>query len=240
MSDPLLAGPVQTIEQVLDRLDELQSHLETSTAHGKKDGVASFNYLYRTITADVLEGTKSRGFADAEFIGNLDVAFANRYLDALRDDAQHGTNTPSVWQALIDARDDQHIGQMRFAMAGVNAHINFDLAFALLTTCETMGVELDVGRHHDAYQQVNDIFAKNMEKLRRYYESWWQRAVDRVVRTVANWGSDMAVVLTRDVAWNNAIWMWPQRDQPAEIEEHTRQMDYVATLLSHGILFPVL
>jgi hypothetical protein len=240
MTDPLLDGSVATIDEVLARLDALQAHLVATRPRGAKDGVASFNYLYRTITADVLAGTKSQGFADAEFIRNLDVAFANRYLDALRRDATVPGSAPAVWQALIDARDEDHIGQMRFAMAGVNAHINFDLAFALLTTCETMQVELDVGRHHDAYQQVNDIFAENMEKLRRYYESWWQRAVDRVVRHVANWGGDLAVVLTRDVAWNNALWMWPKRTDQQEITEHTAQMDYLATLLTHGILFPVL
>ena len=46
------------------------------------------------------------------------------------------------------------------AAAGVNAHINFDLPFALVTTFDHLGSDpVDDGEQHHDYLQINNIFA---------------------------------------------------------------------------------
>ena len=182
MTDPLLDGSVATIDEVLARLDALQAHLVATRPRGAKDGVASFNYLYRTITADVLDGDevaglRRRGVHPQPRCPRSPTATSTRSAGTppcpapRRRSGRRSIDAPRRGPHRADALRDgrrERAHQLRPRRS-------------LLTTCETMQVELDVGRHHDAYQQVNDIFAENMEQLRRYYESWWQRAVDRVV-----------------------------------------------------------
>jgi hypothetical protein len=233
--DPLLEPNVTTIDDVLERLEDIQTHIEGE--HGERDGVARFNFLYHLITQQVRDGANQARFADNDFMRALDVAFANRYFDALRADARNPGSAPKVWQALIDERANQHVFAMQFAVAGVNAHINFDLAFALVNACTTMHVELGAGRQHDTYQEINDVFAEQMEPLRKHYENPLVRFFDRsILSRIANLGGDLAVIVTRDAAWMNGTWMWPRRGDADEIREHSDEMDDAATSLSDVIL----
>jgi len=237
---PLAAPPVDTIEQVLERLHDIQEFTRRHEPLRRKDGVACFNYLYRIITQQVSDDANGTGFEDPTFIRELDVAFANRYLDALRADHETPGSGPKVWQALIDARSNHHVGPLRFAISGVNAHINFDLAFALLGACRKLGQPLEHKQHHAAYQKINGIFHHHMRRLRQHFEDDLERTVDDLVLSrFATVCGDAAVVVTRDVAWMNAVWMWPRRRALPVIDRHEREMDYLAALVNHAILFPV-
>jgi hypothetical protein len=53
---------------------------------------------------------------------------------------------PRCWAVLFDHRDEQTVKHPNFA-AGVNAHVNFDLTFALLETWKSYPPTED--RRHD-------------------------------------------------------------------------------------------
>jgi len=59
------------------------------------------------------------------------VAFAGLYLDALLAD-QRGERPPGPWAVAFAAADTAALPPLRHTLLGMNAHINYDLAQALL------------------------------------------------------------------------------------------------------------
>src|SRR5437868_14112818 len=107
-------------------------------AFAPDDGVRYFHALYREVTREVARRYAAGGFEDTAFLAALDVAFAGLYFDAL-----HAPDAaPRAWRALFDRRAAQ-LEPLRFALAGMNAHINRDLAVALDATCTRLGGTLD-------------------------------------------------------------------------------------------------
>jgi hypothetical protein len=93
----------------------------------------------------------------------LDVVFAGLYLDALTGYLEGSKTVPSSWRVLLDARHQQGIDRIQFALAGMNAHINRDLALALLKTNAQCRVDPAPGSLQRAdYDAVNDLLRSIM------------------------------------------------------------------------------
>src|SRR5205807_2623930 len=101
-------GPVDTVAEVIKRLEEIQTYAEFHEVRGQHDGVACFTYLYHRITTRVLEGIHSGRFDDGEFVNLLDVVFANRYLTALRASVLSPADVPDAWEVLFQRRAQPH------------------------------------------------------------------------------------------------------------------------------------
>jgi hypothetical protein len=237
---PLEAPPVTTIDEVIDRQRALQRHLLRTAPRRGRDGLACFNYLYRIITEDVRDKAR-RGdfFEDVEFLIELDVAFANRYFDALRA-AERGAPVPVAWRALLLARNRRRVAAVRFAVAGVNAHVNYDLPFALITTVERLGRPLDYGSHRADYERINKIFATHMCGLRQHFQTQVERRLDDLFwGRLANLAGERAVDWARDVAWVNAERIWAHRGEAAYVRARDRRLDSIAGWLGRTLLLPV-
>jgi len=101
----------------------------------RDDGVVFFLRLYRAVTEAVDEAVRPGGeYADPRFCGWLDVVFANSFFRALREATQRRPGVPKAWEPLIEARSRPGVVPIQFALAGMNAHINRDLPFALVET----------------------------------------------------------------------------------------------------------
>lgn len=230
----------RTVPEVLDTLRSLQVSADATPPLYANDGVASFNYLYTIITNDVLDKLDQRDyFEDNEWLAALDVVFASRYLRALWCYQTHNGETPSSWSLLFDRRSNRRISPIQFAVAGVNAHVNYDLAFAVVATCQTLEVDLDSGAHHRDYQKINAIFAEHMRRLREHFEDRVEREVDTLVAGLADRIDQLIVVGARDVAWSRACQLWPLRGDPAAIRQAEHCEDALVTLAAHGLLAPL-
>jgi hypothetical protein len=65
---------------------------------------------------------------------------------------------PSAWSALFEVRYIAGIDRIQFALAGMNAHINHDLALALLAADAELNVIPAAGSAESAdYQSVNGL-----------------------------------------------------------------------------------
>ena len=241
MADPrecpaLRAGPVTSVVEVVGRLTEIR---DCTARAAPACGIAEFSDLYLTITEGIRERIE-RGdfFADNEYLARLDVSFANRYFDALRAWAG-GRHTPRSWQVLFEAPDDGDLMAIQLAGAGVNAHINFDLAVATVDTGREMGdAELDTGTRREDYARVNDVFAERMDALlRNVFEAQAVEGQGTETRLSAL-GRLMTRIVTaaRQFAWEDAteLWSLPRRSAAWEIKE--QQMDAVAYLVGRSLL----
>jgi hypothetical protein len=239
-TSPYAGPPVESIDEVIDRLEQIQAYAEAHEARGQHDGVACFSYLYHRITKRVLEGIDSGRFDDCEFVNLLDVVFANRYLAALRASVLSPDDVPDAWAVLFQRRSHRHVTGLQFAAAGVNAHVNFDLAVAVADTCTRLGAAPDRGAKHQSYLEINAIFAEEMQCLREHFESTWERLIDRIVLgRVVNKIDDWIVIATRDVAWENAELLWNIRQRGDDETGFVAGMDAVAGEAGWLVLRPV-
>jgi hypothetical protein len=108
-------------------------------------------------------------------------------------------------------RSDPGISPLAFAVAGVSAHVNFDLAFAVLETA--LQRDRLTGADHGDYQQLNKIFFREMRKLRRHFEDGTERWFERTfgLTTLENVLGDIIVVISRYLAWLKAVRLWDGR-----------------------------
>jgi hypothetical protein len=230
--------PPTDVHGVVDRLKAVQAIAEANPPRDKTDGLACFNYLYTLITSDVLEQIQAGNFfQDNVYLNALDVEFAKRYFRAVCAYEQVAASAPRSWGVLLDQRGAADISELQFAVAGVNAHVNFDLGFAVVAACQALGRDLGAGTQRADYQKVNDIFAANMHDLRHHFETWLERDLDQsVCDQVNNWVDDMIVVGSRDAAWEAAEHAWALRDDPAKFEKMVGVVDHLVSLTGQCVL----
>lgn len=242
----LTAGPVATVAEVIERLTGIRE-ATTPAGPGPRNGMYWFSRLYLVITENVQDKIDSGSFfADNEYLTALDVAFANRYLDAVRARTR-GEQAPEVWRLLFDVPADGEILPIQLAMAGVNAHVNLDLAFAVVNACRTLGREaIDQGAQKADYDKVNTIFAEEMNRLLRELargystqpggsgvspDSKEMRGLSLLDRLATE-----IVVTARGAAWENAGYLWTLDPGSGPWQDHEKVIDVAATALSRALL----
>ncbi len=239
MSSVYLRPPVASVEEAIARMDAIDRHIDQHEPRRSRDGVACFNHLYGVITRRVLQGIRSHFFADTEFLTVLDIAFANRYLDALRAHVRQPGAVPRSWKVLIERRSDDRVESIQFSVAGVNAHINLDLAVALRQTFDALGRRPSTGSQRPDYQKVNQIFAEEMESLRQHFQDELQRRLDEIASPTLNLLGNWSVEAARDAAWalGEQLWLFGQvniDDRPV-----VAHVDRVTGLAGHFLLTPL-
>ena len=230
------------VQGVIDQLRSIQPETWNNLPPADADGVASFDYLYTQITAGILARLQSGGFSDPLFLSELDVQFARRYLDALAGYQQDPASCPRSWHVLFDRRSDPRITRMQFAIAGVNAHVNYDLAFALVATWKQTGPPESTGPQHDDYETVNKVFYDEMANLRHYFEDpLLQRLDETAVERLSNHFDDMMVVIFRNAAWHTGEHLWRLNHKPSkeEFKLKAESMDIMTALAGQALLAPV-
>jgi hypothetical protein len=233
-----LAPEPHSIAGVVKQLDEIQSVLDRVPDLYHENPIADFNNLYLAITRRILERDRSGGFNDPAFLNRLDVEFAIRYLDALRLFGSGVTSVPAAWIVLFGRYNDASLRSLPCAVAGVNAHINFDLAFALVATWEKLGHAADGGPQHRDYLVVNEVFAEQIPPLRRRFLTGWQRCVDRINGDFDDWYQNMVVECTRARAWDRAQHLWRVRHDRVAFNTARSEMDVEAANIGRVLLSP--
>jgi uncharacterized protein DUF5995 len=239
MSDLLRTHP-DDVPAVVDQLKELQEILCHVPPLLGENPLCDFNKLYLTITESVLERLYDGKFADPAFLSRLDVEFAARYFDALRAWSDGSPHCPQVWGGLFHRIGGPDCRPLPSACAGVNAHINFDLPFALVTTFDHLGSDPvdDSDQHHD-YLQINEIFAEAIPGLRRGYLEKWQLLIDTMNGDLDDWWQGEIVHYTRNVAWRNAQKLWAIRHDMNATDKERAHLDRVAADLGKLLLSPL-
>jgi Family of unknown function (DUF5995) len=119
-----------TIDDVLRNIDQVIDWAKES-----KNAIGYFAVLYRRVTLGIRDAINDGTFVDGPRIERLDVAFAKRYFNALNayfyPDEFQGLTLP--WNVAFVGDQDRQAIIVQHMLAGLNAHIRFDLGLALLT-----------------------------------------------------------------------------------------------------------
>lgn len=241
LASVLAATPVSQVREAVDVMQEMGDVL------GTKDGLRHFNTLYLDVTSRILErldeATTAPYFGDEPFLHELDVQFANRYFRAVSNWlAARPQAVPGAWRVYFECRYTPGITEVQFAAAGVNAHINYDLAFALAATWETFQRRKGDTQRAD-YDKVNDVFEELYWTFRRRFTpDAFDIADHGLIRGVLDGTSAFFVKSTRQMAWDTAKVLakvdWNPFFGPLQRRARLTKMSIVSEELGAMILSP--
>ncbi len=159
-------------------IDDVIAVLDDVVAWARQEAhpIGYFAVLYRDVTARVRQGILEDFFDDGERMAVLDVAFANRYLDALAVHVAGGTPT-RAWRVAFDAADAGSAIVLQHLLVGISAHINLDLGVVVAATAGRDGLP----RMRRDFDLINAILASMTARSQAALASIspWLGALDR-------------------------------------------------------------
>ncbi|MHA7133601.1 DUF5995 family protein [Oerskovia turbata] len=198
------AGPIERV--VADMVAERKKLTRT-------DGLGVFIDVYRQVTELVAQRVMDTTFDDPRFVERLDVVFAGIFLDVPRD-LVAGRPVSKAWAPLVERRSTRGILPIQFALAGMNAHINHDLALAVVRTCAQARREPTSGRVRDDFERVNAVLAEVVRPVRQSFLDAEVVRVGGALSPVADLVSNFSIDAARDAAWASAMVLWKLRGVP--------------------------
>jgi len=180
-------------------MQRVDSHLSSG------DGLKWFNLLYMQVTQKVQGSPPPGGWEDPAWLTRLDVIFARFYFEAILNWLTNSANVPTAWKALFEARFYPGIERIQFALAGMNAHINHDLALALLQTDADLNlIPGKISPEHDDFEHVNEVLEAALPQALEFLATGilgeLSQDTGKIGKLLAIWNVRDA----RDLAWDFA------------------------------------
>jgi hypothetical protein len=202
----IVSGPAATsVDDVLAKMQQIDRMLPDN------DGLKWFNRLYMMVTSEV-DLRPATTWKDAVWLDKLDVIFAGLYFKAVASFVSQSADAPNAWDALMEARFRSGIDRIQFALAGMNAHINHDLALALIETNRQSNINPNhlspQYTDYDAVNQLlNDVMPNALNVLATGILGQLAQDTGKIGRLLAFWN----IVKARNLAW--------------EFSDHLRQVN---------------
>lgn len=176
------------------------------------DRRAVFAECYLVMTRKVEESIREGRFHDGVWVGRLLDRFASYYFDAV--DSYGGLETgrvcPQVWREALDACSDPLCHPLQALMLGINAHINHDLALALVDVLDdwpTLDEETRARRRAD-HELVNTIIDDTTDQVQREVVGKWSPAaegIDLLLGPLDEWAFGQLAESWRARVWADAM-----------------------------------
>ena len=206
---------------------------------GADDGVHAFNTVYLEVTEHIAALLQQGGhFRDDAAMTALDVRFAGLWLSAY-DAAAADRAIPTAWAPLFSSRHQGGVLPIQFALAGMNSHIEHDLALAVVDTCEARGTNPDDRTVLADYLTINQVLASQEAAIRRSFLDDVGRAADDRLTPVAHLVSSWSIEKARDVALLNARTIWELRHTRALQSAYLKALAHTVGMGSRLLLTPV-
>lgn len=182
-----------TIDGVLAALDR-----QISVARESRSPLGYFPALYRKVTRRIQVGIEQGEFEDNARMDRMDVAFANRYLDACALREAGGAPT-DAWKLSFKAANTWPPIVLQHLLLGMNAHINLDLGIA--------AVEIAPGQALPGFQKdfdhINTILASLLDGVKADLEAIWPMlgTLDHAIGTTEDVVANFSMAEARCQAW---------------------------------------
>ena len=208
-----------TIDGVIEELDAL-----VSRSRDRASRLGYFAALYRKVTVAVEQAIREGEFDDGERMEQLDVRFANRYLDAVAA-REEGRAPTTAWQVPFEAAPRYWPIVVQHLLLGMNAHINLDLGIAAARTAPGAALP-ELLRDFD---RINGILASLVGGVKAELTRIWPLLglLDRLAGTAEDRIIDFSMERARDSAWRFAEKLAPLPEE-AQAPEIARMDELVA------------
>lgn len=197
---------MQDDRPAVDRMAELLAQWEQAG-----DRRAIFLGCYTMMTRNMLAALDMSRFHDPRWVRALLEHFAAYYFDALAACEAGDPAAPVVWRRTFAAAGRPKTRALQNLLLGVNAHVNYDLTFAVadLLAGEWAGLsEPERKLCYEDFCQVNRIIAETVDEvqdevLERYAPA--MDLVDKLLGPLDEWIAARMIARWRDEVWQNAV-----------------------------------
>ena len=176
--------PAKTVDDVVRNLDQI-----IEWAIREDSTIGYFAVLYKRSTVAVRDALNEGEFKDRQLMEHFDVVFAQRYFDALNayfhPDEYDGLTLP--WEVVFVGQELGHSTMLQHMVAGLNAHIQFDLG---VVTAQIVPTTLQVFQQD--FNLINELVAGQVRGM--------LTIVDRLSPTI-RWIRWLIPVRGRLIAW---------------------------------------
>jgi hypothetical protein len=185
------------------------AHLQTLEAHyrAQLDARAVFAGAYLVITSAMHDALRERRFLDNPWVEAYLTTFANLYLQATaqyeNDLVQGSGEAPPAWSLAFQTCQVKNISPLAHLLLGVNAHINRDLALALVHA----GIHTHRNERYEDHVRVNEVLNAAVNDLQAKVTEQ-SPALAHLDALFGNWDERIScrvVSWARETAWKNAV-----------------------------------
>lgn len=196
-----LTRPFESLEGTRNALQRTE---ELFRAAGDRRSV--FLTIYVEMTTAVIRGIETGAFRDPAWSSAYLIEFANWYRKALLAFQQGNVETvPRPWRLAFSASASGHTLVVQDLLLGVNAHINYDLAYTL----NEIGIDPKRARKLRDHNHINRILASLVNTAQSIIFEMYATAgladADLSLGQFDEWFTLFSLAETRDLAWRNAV-----------------------------------
>lgn len=183
----------QTIQDVIDHLEQIVKDCEENEW---REGY--FAALYLRVTREVQRKIADNYFDDNPRMEQLDVIFANRYLEAY-DRYRHHQSCLGSWQLAFTSCNQWRPIVLQHLLLGMNAHIGLDLGIAAATICPGNAIE----SLHADFNKINAILASLVNTVQDELSKIWRplKIIDWLAGKLDEEMAIFSMDIARDAAW---------------------------------------
>jgi Family of unknown function (DUF5995) len=220
-------------EDVMQRMQAIIDAWETNS-----DRRAIFLECYALMTGNMLAAISQAEFEDNAWVSALLNHFADYYFKALQAYDATPENAPIVWRYAFDAARRPNIHVLRNLVLGVNAHINFDLVFALSDVLQSEWAGLTPEQRQSRYRdhcKVNKIITDTIDSVQDQIVDRYDvmmEVVDKILGPLDEWMTGWMIRDWREQVWAHATQLVEALDEAERqtlieaVEKHSLQRAY--------------
>ena len=210
-------------------IQQMQIQVQAWKADG--DDRAIFLECYMMMTENMLTTVAEGGFEDGPWVADLTHGFAAYYFNALKHYEDH--DSPPVWTFAFDVADSKQAHVLQNLLLGVNAHICYDLIFALVDCVQdewdTLNDDEREARRRDFYY-VNDVIGATLDAVQDQVveaNNRLMQIVDDVFGRLDEWMIHSLICRWRDQVWQQAMayLLASPEERPALKQTYTQQAE---------------
>lgn len=184
------------------------------------DGRAVFLDCYRRMTDAVVARCDDGRFGDGDWVLGLLERFADYYFDSI-DGGPNAVRVPEPWVLAHAAAVGNDASTLQLLLAGVNAHINYDLVLTLVDVLDDEWASADhvlrAVRRSD-YDLINRVIAETADLVQDEVIERRAPWLDVLDRGLGSWDERAAV--RRLSRWRTQVWRQAEalldNDDPSE------------------------
>jgi len=219
-------------------IDEVIAVLETIIIESEKnnDPLGYFAALYQNVTIGVKEGIANNFFEDGPRMEQLDIVFANRYLNAWYSYKNNGP-VPLSWKRAFELSTSYWPIVLQHILMGINAHINLDLG----TAAAEISRGKNLGDLENDFNKINTILSSLVHEVEADLSAVWP-----ALKYLLKWSGkvddflvDFSMKLAREGAWKYASQLVDVPEPGVQLfidERDQRVADKVHIIIKPGII----
>jgi hypothetical protein len=220
-------------EDVAERMQNLIHTWEAAS-----DRRAIFLECYALMTRNMLSAISKGEFEDNAWVSKLLNHFADYYFNALQTYDSMPDKAPIVWRFAFDAAHQPKVHVLRNLVLGINAHINFDLVFALADMLQSEWPDLTPEQRQSRYQDfllVNKVISETINSVQDQIVDRYDpmmEVVDKVMGPLDEWMTAWMIRDWREQVWSHTTQLLEALDEDERqalasvVEKHSLQRAY--------------